>query len=379
MRFVVLIGVVSLFADMTYEGARSISGPFLAVLGASAAVLGVVVGAGEMIGYVLRLVSGVLVDRTQRYWLLTFVGYAVNLLAVPLLALVGRWEIAIVLLLLERIGKALRTPARDAMLSHATHLTGRGWGFGLHEAMDQIGAVAGPLLVTAVVATQEGYREAFGLLVVPALLALSALAAARWLYPQPSALEPTSTALSSSRLPRAFWLYLGAAALAGAGFVDFPLMAYHFERTALFAPPMIPLLYASAMAIDAAAALLFGRLFDRSGRYVLAAASLIGAASAPLAFSGLGMLSVAGVLMWGVCMGAYESVLRAAVADFAPAEMRGSAYGVFNAGFGVAWFLGSATMGTLYEVSPMLLVALSAGLQVLAAGAMLRLRFSAAS
>ncbi|MDW8053951.1 MAG: MFS transporter [Anaerolineae bacterium] len=376
-RFVVLLGVVSLFADMTYEGARSVSGPFLSALGASATAVGAIVGAGELAGYALRLVAGVLADRTRRYWLLTFVGYTVNLLAVPLLALAGRWEVAAALLLVERVGKALRTPARDAMLSHATHLTGRGWGFGLHEALDQVGAVAGPLLVAAIVASQQTYREAFLALAVPAALALSALATARWLYPKPSALEPAAASLQGKQLPRAFWFYLLAAALAGAGFADFPLAAFHFERAALFSPATIALLYALAMATDAVAALVFGRLFDRWGQPVLAVASAVGAISAPLVFSGAAALSVAGVVAWGVCMGAYESVLRAAVASFAPPEARGAAYGVFNAGFGVAWFLGSAAMGALYDRSVLGMVIFSALLQALAAVAMLRTSRSA--
>src|SRR5262245_39443666 len=175
MTFVILLGIVSLFADMTYEGARSITGPYLAVLGASATAVGIAAGFGELIGYVLRLASGYLSDRTGRYWTFTLVGYVVNLLAVPFLALVGRWELAAVLMVAERFGKAIRTPARDAMLSHATTEMGRGWGFGLHEAMDQIGALLGPLIVAAVVFRHAGYATAFGVLLLPGLLALSVL------------------------------------------------------------------------------------------------------------------------------------------------------------------------------------------------------------
>ncbi|MGH6852422.1 MAG: MFS transporter, partial [Methylocella sp.] len=140
IRFIVLLGVVSLFADMTYEGARSVTGPYLGVLGASAAIVGVVAGFGEFLGYALRLVSGYLSDRTGGYWLITIIGYGVNLLAVPLLALTGRWELAVLLIVGERAGKAIRTPARDAMLSHAGSQTGLGWSFGLHGALDQTGA-----------------------------------------------------------------------------------------------------------------------------------------------------------------------------------------------------------------------------------------------
>lgn len=150
LKFIVLLGVVSLFADATYEGARSINGPYLALLGASATTVGFVAGLGELIGYSLRLVSGYMSDRIGRYWAITLFGYTLNMLAVPALALAGRWEIAAMLMIAERIGKAIRTPARDAMLSHATREIGRGKGFGLHEALDQIGAVLGPLTVAGV-------------------------------------------------------------------------------------------------------------------------------------------------------------------------------------------------------------------------------------
>jgi MFS family permease len=188
LAFVILLGVVSLFADMTYEGARSITGPYLAVLGASATVVGMVAGLGELIGYVLRLVAGYLSDRTGRYWTFTLVGYVVNVLAVPCLALAGRWELA-ALMIAERFGKAIRTPARDAMLSHATSAMGRGWGFGLHEAMDQIGALLGPLIVAAVLFRRDGYPTAFGVLLIPALLTLGVLVLARLLYPDPRDFE----------------------------------------------------------------------------------------------------------------------------------------------------------------------------------------------
>ncbi|HEX9371654.1 MAG TPA: MFS transporter, partial [Roseiflexaceae bacterium] len=226
LRFVVLLGVVSLFADMTYEGARSITGPYLAVLGASATVVGIVAGFGELIGYGLRLVSGYLSDRTGRYWAITLVGYAVNMLAVPLLALAGNWEIAALLMIAERTGKAIRTPARDAMLSHATSEMGRGWGFGLHEAMDQIGAVLGPLIVAAVLYVRGDYQTGFALLLIPALLALGVLVAARLLYPHPRDLEVDVPAPATRGFPRVFWLYLAAVALIAAGYADFPLIAY---------------------------------------------------------------------------------------------------------------------------------------------------------
>jgi MFS family permease len=374
LRFVILLGVVSLFADMTYEGARSITGPYLGVLGASAAVVGVVAGLGELLGYVLRLGSGYLADRTRRYWTITIVGYVVNMGAVPLLALTGHWPAAAALVAAERIGKAIRTPARDAMLSHATQQVGRGWGFGLHEALDQVGAVVGPLAVSAVFFTRSSYRAAFAALAVPAALAVAVLLACRRLYPSPRSLEVDVPRLESTGLRREFWVYLAGAALVGAGYVDFPLIAFHFGHQGVVPAVYIPILYAVAMAVDAVSALVFGRFFDRWGLPVLAAAVGCSALFAPLVFLGGSAMALAGMVVWGVGMGAQESIMRAAVADMVPPDRRGAAYGIFNAGYGVAWFLGSAAMGVLYDRSLSFLVGFSVVAQLAAIPLLLRVR-----
>jgi MFS family permease len=362
--FVALLGAVSLLSDATYEGARSIAGPFLAALGASGAAVGVVAGFGELVGYGLRLISGVISDRTGRYWAITIVGYAINLLAVPLLALAGRWEIAAALMISERVGKAIRTPVRDAMLSHATAEVGAGWGFGLHEAMDQLGAVAGPLIVAAILRARGGYRAAFAALLVPALLALSLLMVARRLYPRPRDLEVSPRRVQPAAFPRVFWLYLAAVALVAAGYVDFPLIAYHFQKRAVVSQTWIPLFYAVAMGVDAVAALVFGRLYDRVGVPTLAIVSLITAWFAGLTFLGGFWLALAGMALWGVGMGAQESIMRAAIAGMVSPERRGSAYGLFNAGYGLIWFLGSALLGILYDRSLAALIAFSVTTQL---------------
>ncbi len=374
LRFVVLLGLVSLLADATYEGARSIAGPFLATLGATGTAVGIIAGFGELVGYGLRLVAGLVADRTRRYWTITLLGYAVNLTAVPLLALAGRWELAAALLIAERIGKAMRTPARDVMLSHATARLGAGWAFGLHEALDQVGAVAGPLLVAAILRGGAGYRTGFAALLVPAAAAIAVLLVARALYPRPQDLEPASVPLESKGLARVYWLYLGAVGLVAVGYVDFPLIAFHFERTGVVSDVWIPIFYAVAMGVDAIAALVFGRLFDRFGIPVLAAVSLVSALVAPLAFLGGFHAALLGMALWGVGMGAQESVMRAAVAGMVPAERRGTAYGFFNAGYGFAWFAGSAALGALYDASLFGLLALAVIAQVAAAALFLALR-----
>ncbi|MCS7043381.1 MAG: MFS transporter [Bryobacteraceae bacterium] len=367
LRFVVLLGLVSLFADMTYEGARSIAGPFLATLGATGAAVGLVAGFGEFAGYALRLVAGLITDRTRRYWTLTILGYCINLLAVPALALAGRWEVAALLLMAERVGKALRNPPRDAMLSFATRQIGAGWAFGLHEAMDQIGAILGPLLVAAVLHWRGGYRESFALLLAPALLALAVLAVARAGFPRPQELEPRFSPLVAEGQPRPYWMLVAGAALCAAGFADFPLIAFHAEKARLLSDAAIPVLYAAAMGVDALAALLLGRVFDRLGPAAVTAAPLAALLSAPLAFLGGPGGVWAGMILWGVSMGAQESVLRAAVARLSAPERRGTAYGIFHAVFGTAWFAGSAALGILYDLSIPALALAAAALQAASA------------
>jgi MFS family permease len=348
LRFVLLLGAVSLFGDMTYEAARSIIGPYLAILGASAAAVGVVAGLGEFIGYGFRVVSGLVSDRTHRYWTITIAGYVISLAAVPALALTGNWPAAAVLMMAERFGKAVRNPARDAMLSHASHEIGRGWAFGIHEAMDQVGAIIGPAIVAGVLAWKGSYTWGFGVLLIPALIALAVLTAARVIYPHPRSLEPSFDVSRAGGLRPVFWLYLASIAFIALGFADFPLAAFHIKTAGVLADEWIPLLYAGAMGVDALSALVLGRLYDAKGMTVLFFAVSVTALSAPLVFlSGAGLL-VAGMALWGVGMGAQESIIRAVVTDITPADRRATAYGLFNAGFGFAWFAGSSVMGVLY-------------------------------
>ncbi len=366
LRFVILIGFVSLFGDMTYEGARSIIGPFLAALGASATVVGITAGFGELAGYGIRLFSGFVGDRTGRYWTVTIVGYVVNLLAVPLLALAGSWDIAVVLIVAERIGRALRAPTRDAMLSHAATRTGAGWAFGLHEAMDTTGAILGPLAVSASLFFREGYSTSFAMLLIPALLSLGVLLVARSQFPAPHHLEVVEPIREPTSLPRQFWVFSAATAFIGAGYADFSLLAYHFGKAAIVTSPWIPILYAIAMVAAAIAALALGRWFDRVGLIVMVPATIISAASAPLAFLGGPVLVTVGVICWGIGMGAQESIMRAVIGSMAPRERRGTAFGLFHTVFGVAWFVGSALLGIIYDHSVLGVAVLSLVLQLLA-------------
>src|SRR5579872_439919 len=356
-RFIVLLGFVSLFGDMTYEGARRIVGPYLALLGASATIVGVAAGFGELVGYAFRLLSGYVGDRTGRYWTVTIIGYILNLFAVPLLALAGSWQIAVLLIVTERIGRALRAPTRDAMLSHAATHTGRGWAFGLHEAMDTTGAVIGPLAISAALYLKQGYTTSFAMLVVPAVLSMTVLLIARAQFPAPRDLEVAEPIREPAALPRQFWLFSFGAAFIGAGYADFSLLAYHFGKTGVVTSPLVPLLYA---------ALVLGPIFDRIGIGILIPVTLISAASAPLAFLGGPALLTVGIICWGIGMGAQESVMRAVVGSMATRERRGTAFGLFHSVFGVAWFVGSIFLGMTYDRSVTAVAILSLALQLLA-------------
>lgn len=351
IKFVILLGVISLLADVTYEGARSITGPFLEKLNADATVVGFVAGLGELLGYTLRFFSGYLVDRTKKYWTITFIGYFINLLAVPLLAFVGRWEIAAALMVTERIGKAIRVPARDTMLSYAGHRMGVGWGFGLHEAMDQTGAMLGPIIIAIVLYLHGGYHLAFGILFIPAILALTVLLIASRIYPHPQNLEVKIPNLEAKGIPNIFWWYLAASSLVAAGFADFPLVAYHFEKANIMSPVMIPISYAIAMGVGALASLLFGKIYDQIGFSAVIISVLLATLFSPLVFLGNQLLAVLGMVFWGIGMGTQSSLMKAIVADMVAANKRGSAYGIFNTGYGILWFIGSVLIGRLYDYS----------------------------
>ncbi len=359
LKFVLLIGILSFFADATYEASRSILGPYLALLQASATAVGVVTGLGELLGYSLRLVSGRLADVTQKFWPITIFGYVLQMLSVPALALAGSWEIAAVLIILERVGKAIRNPPRDVMLSHAAKQIGYGWAFGLHEALDQFGALFGPLLVAGVLALRGDYRLAFAVLLVPALINLSLVLFARWLYPTPENMEAQIPNVQTEGLPRVFWLYLVGAALVAAGFTDFPLIAYHFAQASMVSQTFIPIFYAVAMGVSGTGSLVFGRLYDRFGFATLIPLTLVTVLFAPLVFLGGFWSALVGAALWGLGMGVHESIIPAAVAPMVPVQRRASAYGLFTAGYGVFWFLGSAAMGLLYDVSISALIAFS--------------------
>ena len=335
---------------MVYEGARSIMGPYFALLGASGAIVGFVAGFGELAGNVLRIFSGYWVDKTKQYWLITFFGYGC-LFAIPLLVFAHSWIMASVLIIIERIGKAIRTPARDAMLSYATQKMGRGFGFGIHQLLDQVGGVLGPLVMTLILLTHHNYSLGFLILFIPAIISLIVLGFCRKNYPHPQRLEIETPDIKPAKIPHVFWVYLIAAGLMAAGYADFPLIAFHFQKVGMMSPIWIPIFYMIAMSISAASALFFGWLYDKKGSVSLMIAIPLSALFAPCVFYDGFKTALMGMVLWGIGMGAQRSLLKAIVGDMIVKKIRGSAYGLFNAGYGIAWFLGSWLMGVLYDTS----------------------------
>jgi MFS family permease len=365
-RFVILLGWVSLFADLCYEGMRSAIGPYLAYLGASATAVGAVAGTGEMIGYAVRYWSGALADRTQAYWTITIAGYATNLVAVPLLALAGNWPMVAGLVSLERLGKAVRSPAKSTLTSFAATDLGAGKAFAINEAMDRLGGLLGPLLVAAVLAwkgeTATGFALAFVLLGLPAAASVAVLLRARRVYPDPRALEREhEDEHGAGRLGPHYRLYLAGVALVAIGLADWPLIAYHFGRADVLDAKWLPVVYAAAMGLDGLVSLAAGLLFDRSrarggtGAGVLALFVIGGAAYAPLAFGASATapyLAIGGVALWSATHAATGSIAKAMIAAIVPRAQRGRAYGAFFLVFGVAWWAGSLGLGALYDRSP---------------------------
>ena len=364
--FVILLGIVSLFGDMTYEGARSINGQYLAILGATGTIVGIVAGLGELLGYSFRLVSGYVSDRTGKYWLVTFVGYFLNLFAVPLLALAGNWPLAASLMVLERFGKAIRTPARDAMLSYATKETGRGWGFGLHEAMDQTGAIIGPLIVSCILYYKGTFQTSYAVLFIPAICAMTVLAVSWMLYPRPQDLEIEIPDMKKEGFTKKYWLYILAISCIAAGYVDFPLIAFNFQKVAVISEVWVPIFFSISMASAGLAALICGRLYDKVGFSVLIYVTAISSLFVPLVFLDGFYLPLAGLILWGIGIGTQESIMRAVVANMVQMDKRGTAYGILNIWFGIFWFLGSALIGFLYDVSLISLIIFSLGMQLAA-------------
>lgn len=387
MLFIIMFGIVSLFSDMTHEGASSIRGAYLSLLGASAATIGFVSGLGELIGYSMRYVFGLLTDKTKKYWPMTIIGYTLDILAVPALALVGRhgWVFACALLIIQRMGKAIKKPAKDTIMSFAASQEGVGKSFGIQEVLDQTGAFLGPVLLYLVMlfktsgSTFEIYSHCFAILAIPGAVTLILLILTKRKFPEPERFEPEPKVYVKFRMKKEFVLYIAGISLFAFGFIDYSIILMHVSRTyaslstglattsSLITSGTLPLLYAGAMLVDAVAALFFGLLYDKKGTSALVWSTVISTPFAILIFGSHSTTSLLiGIALWGVGMGAQESILKAAVTDMVPKNCRATGYGIFECSFGIFWFLGSWLLGTLYDVSLTALIVVSVATQLAA-------------
>ena len=369
------MGIVSLFSDLTHEGARSILGEYLNLAGASAAAIGFVSGIGELCGYSLRLISGLIADKTKKYWTLVIAGYVIQVLAIPALALVPEhgWVWACGLVILERVGKAVKKPAKNTLVSFAASEIGTGKGFAYQEFLDQLGAFLGPILlfVTALVKGTDDlfqtYRISFAVLLVPALITIALVLAAKIKYPDPEMFEKQEDKPENFRFGKSFALFMASICFFAFGFADFTLITLHAANTGAFPESTLSLLYAAAMAVDAFAALFFGWLFDRIGLKALIISTLCSTFFSCFIFmTGNARIIGIGIILWGIGIGAQESIMKAAVSGMVPRSMRSTGFGIFETGFGIAWFLGSWLLGALYDLNPMYLVVVSVASQLLA-------------
>ena len=353
--FVLTMGAVNLFADMTYEGGGSINGPYLGSLGASAAVISIVAGGGEFLGYMLRSVSGTIADKTGRFWLITFVGYGINLLAVPAMALAGNWQMAAALIFAERIGRAIRKPTVEAMLSYTTGQLGKGWVYALNTALDEAGAMLGPLVVALVLFLKGSYQTAYALLLISSVLALLALTVARMRFPLPSRLEEGRTAPARGFTP-AYWMYMAAGACFAAGLMSFELISYHLSAAKIVSDPLIPIFVAFATGCGVVASLAFGKLYDSFGPRIVLAAVLLSSLFSPFVFLGGAKAALVGMVFWGIGYATQDTLLKALIAEVLPEGKRNLAFGLFYVGYGGGWLIGSIATGLLYEHSRLALV-----------------------
>ena len=387
MAFIVLFGIVSLFSDMTHEGASSIRGAYLSLLGASAATIGFVSGLGELIGYSMRYVFGKLTDHSKKYWGMTIAGYVLDIAAVPLLALVGEhgWVAACALLVVQRMGKAIKKPAKDTIMSFAASQEGGGKSFGIQEVLDQIGAFLGPVLLYLVMlfktdgTTFEVYAACFAVLAIPGAITLVLLIITRCKFPNPEHFEPEPKEFVPFKMKKEFILYIAGISLFAFGFIDYSIIIMHVSRTyshlasglsettSLVSTGTLPLLYAGAMLVDAVAALFFGLMYDKKGVKALVWSTVISAPLAVFVFASDSVpMLLLGIALWGVGMGAQESILKAAVTSMVPKASRATGYGIFECSFGAFWFLGSWLLGVLYDVSIPAMIAVSVAAQLAA-------------
>ncbi|MEI7541684.1 MAG: MFS transporter [bacterium] len=365
-QLIIFFGLISLFGDIVYEGARAVNGPYLKTLAANAAMVGLIAGFGEFAGYALRLLSGYYADKTKAYWAFTFVGYGL-IIAIPLLSLTGIWQMAAVFMVLERIGKGIRAPAKDSIVSSAAKRVGTGKGFAIQEVMDQFGALLGPLIFAGYFALTGGeikvakdYQHAYGLFWIPFLLVMIFAVIAYMKVPDPSKLEPPKKITDPDKITKLFWIYTIFSFITAFGFMNFAIIGFHFKSQNVLSDVSIPIYYAIAMAVDGVAAYIMGMWYDKlkekfnhhgGGLATLIVLPILSALIPFFAFTKSPVLALVSAILWGIVMGGHETIMKAAIADITPLKKRGTGYGIFNFSYGLAMLGGAYLTGLLYDIS----------------------------
>lgn len=379
---IILFGLISMFGDIIYESARSANSQYLNLLGVSAAKIGLVFGLGEFLGYFLRLVAGVLSDKSGKHWIFMFIGYGM-LIAVPIMGLTLNWNLLFILILLERIGKALRSPAKDTILSKVSeHKVGVGFAFGFQEAIDQIGAFLGPLIFTLIfyVNGKEAvhqYQLGYKVLIIPFLLLMGFLYYVYRRVNQEKLIQlETGKGLQTDKIQPIFWIYTAFTFFCAIGLVNFSVIGYHLKANNLTSDGNITFFYSIAMVIDAATALFVGKAYDQikkrtgnktSGLLILMAIPIITLLLPFTTLSSSIPLILVGMIAFGIVIGTHETIMRSSIADITPMNKRGTGYGVFNTVYGLALLGGSSLMGWLYDLNQIgMIIALTFVAEVIA-------------
>ncbi|MEW6088315.1 MAG: MFS transporter [bacterium] len=382
IMLIILFGIISLFGDIIYEGARSVYGPFAKIIGMDIVLLGFITGMAEFLGYFIRFISGYLSDKTKAYWIFTIAGYGM-IISIPLLSMASVWQTVAILIICERLGKAVRSPAKDTILSSIVGPVGTGWGFALHEAMDQTGAIIGPLIFTGIflagtgaVKTISDYQMGFRLLWIPFIIVMIAVLLAFLKAPDPGKFEAKFDLQNPpGKLSKIFWLYAIFTFVTTLGFVSFVILGYHFKDKGIISDAQIPVFYSIAMGLDAVAALIIGRIYDRlkekynnerAGTKILFIIPLFTLFIPFFGFMKNILFITIAVVLWGIVMGTHETIMKSTIADLTHFKKRGLGYGIFNMVYGLAVFFGSLLMGLLYKIHITLIIILVINVEIAA-------------
>jgi MFS family permease len=351
-RAVWVLGLVSLLMDISSEMIHGLLPVFLvSVLGASTTMVGVIEGVGEGTASISKLFSGWLSDRLGRRKALTVAGYGLSALSKPLFALATSTSLVLAARFSDRIGKGIRGAPRDALIGDLVPAGSRGAAYGLRQALDTVGAFAGPLTAMALMATlNDDFRRVFWLALIPGLLSVLVLAIGIREPPRRPTAPQAPVRIDDCRgLGRAYWVIVAVGALLTLARFSEAFLILRAQRAGL-PLALAPLVLVVMNVVYAGSAYPLGALsdrLDRRGLLALGFLTLVGA-DLMLAWAPNLWIVLGGVAVWGLHLGMTQGVLAALVADACPAKLRATAFGVFNFASGVALLVASVLAGLLW-------------------------------